>query len=144
MKTARRDAPEDRHHHMRRALRGGGEDPMKLRKRFFAVLLTLCLLAACLPIGAAAAYETSYGAELTGAAAEYYAALFDYYVTKGGLKSIDLDTEFTFKLHQISTGKDTVVSCSALSWAYDYQNDAERGLMCKALYLYSVAADANF
>ena len=58
---------------------------MKLRKRFFAVLLTLCLLAACLPIGAAAAYETSYGAELTGAAAEYYAALFDYYVTKGGV-----------------------------------------------------------
>ena len=67
-----------------------------------------------------------------------------YFTTVRGLRSIDLGTTYNFKLHQISTGTDTEVSCSALSWAYKYQNDEARGMMAKSLYLYFLAADANF
>jgi hypothetical protein len=68
-----------------------------------------------------------------------------YYATQRGLRSIDLGVKYSYKLHQLSTNVDVAeTTCCALSWAYDYQNNAERGMLCKALYLYYIAADAYF
>ena len=60
------------------------------------------------------------------------------------LRSIDLGKPLTYKLHNKTTGEDVESTCCALSWCYDYQNNAQRGMFCKAMYLYYVAAMTVF